>query len=51
MQRLKGRIAPEDPAADELLERELAEASDDLPFGFRRAAEKVRSFPRKPACT
>ena len=44
----EGEDAPEDPAADEQLERELAEASDDLPFGFRRAAEKVRSFPRKP---
>ncbi len=42
--------APEDPGTDEQLERELAEAeaSSDLPFGFRRAAEKVRSFPRKP---
>ncbi len=40
----------EDPATEEQLERELAEANDELPFGFRRAAEKVRSFPRKPAC-
>ncbi len=39
---------PEDPATEEQLERELAEANDELPFGFRRAAEKVRSFPRKP---
>ncbi len=47
---LESEDVPEIQASDDQLERELAEAgaSDDLPFGFRRAAEKVRSFPRKP---
>ncbi len=44
---------PEDPrdaeAIDAQLEQELGDdTSANLPFGFRRAAEKVREFPRKP---
>ncbi|MGN6134187.1 MAG: excinuclease ABC subunit UvrC [Aureliella sp.] len=41
--------ADEENGGEETIDEELDDAElADLPFGFRRAAERVRSFPRKP---